>query len=363
MRRSLSILLCAAMIGCTLGACGGIPKNEPDAIRTDSVSDTPESQDVREDREPGGVVLMRIGHAQTEQSPRHRSLLSFQKNVQERTNGGIVVEIYPNGQLGDETSMTVDVSNGLLEAVRGGDLEFLPETGALSLPMLADTIEEARELCYSDYVSEMLSTVEINHNMKVLAVGDDSGFRQFTNSVREIRKPEDMKGLRFRVPPLQVIDTAVTAFGATTVTIPFTELYAGLLDSSVDGQENPLALIDSSHFYEVQKYCTIIDYMFCVELMYVNLDWWNSLSGEYQTILTDAARQMMDECAEITDEENAGYIRHISGNGCKVTRLSRAERQAFLPFAKTAWQNYIDEGRMTKQELEKLLSVIGKSVE
>ena len=308
-----------------------------------------------------GTYTMRIGHAQTESSPRHRSLVLFKEQVEKATDGKIKVELFPNGERGDETAMTVAVSEGKLEAVRGGDLEFVQKSQLLGLPMIADTLADARKLCYSDFVKDMLSEAK-DSNMLVLAVGDDSGFRQITNSVHPITKPADMKGLKIRAPQIVATVNFLNELGASAPVVQFTELYAKLAEKSVDGQENPLALIDSSKFYEVQKYCTIINYQFFPELMYVNLDWWNTLPQEYQTVLTDCAKAMMEENARITDEENNAYIKHIQDEGCQIITLTAAQRAAFLPYAERVWEKYVDDGYATKQELTDMLASVGKTI-
>lgn len=310
----------------------------------------------------GTVYTMQVGHAQATTSPRHRSTELFKQLVEEKTNGHVKVEIFPAGQLGNETEMTEAVSMGTMQAVRGGELEYLPQITMLSLPMLCDNLDEVRTLCYSDFVSNMLSSVESEHNMKVLAVGDDSGFRQITNNVRPILQPSDMKDLKMRTV-LEVIDLSMKAFGASTVSVPFTDLYMALKTGVADGQENPLALINSQKFYEVQKYCSIIDYMICAEVMYVNLDWWNSLPKEYQDVLTESARAMMDENSRITDEENEQYIENIKNNGCEVTVLTEEQRDAFRPLAENVWKEYVNSGRIAKEDLDEMLAVLGKSVD
>lgn len=340
-----------ALCGCSDTYQGTAPEMKPIEVETDGNS--PESLTA------AGQFVMRVGHVQTKASPRHRSLLKFKEEVEDKTNGKIKVEIYPNGMLGGETEMTDMVENGELEAVRGGDLEYVPKSTMLGLPMIADNIEEARKLCSSDLVKDMLVTAESDHNMKVLAIGDYSGFMQFTNNVRKIRTPEDMRGLKMRTA-LEVTDLSMEAFGAYTETIPFTGLYDALADGKVDGQENPLAVIDSNRLYEVQKYVTIIDYMFLPELMYVNLDWWNELDAGHQEILESAARSMMEENSRITDSENEQYIEHLRDNGCEVTILTSAERDAFRPLAKQVWRRYVDIGRISGDELDEMLAVIGK---
>jgi C4-dicarboxylate-binding protein DctP len=170
-----------------------------------------------------------------------------------------------------------------------------------------------------------------------------------------------MKGLKFRAGNA-IVDLALKAFGASTVSVPFTELYMALRSGVADGQENPLALINSSKFYEAQKYCTIIDYMFTVEFFYVNLDWWKSLPAEYQEILKTSAKEMMDETSRIVQLEQEKYIENIRNYGCEITFLTKEERDAFKPYAEEVWKSYIASGKMTKAELDTILGIVGKSV-
>ncbi|MBR1478481.1 MAG: TRAP transporter substrate-binding protein [Lachnospiraceae bacterium] len=363
MKKLTSIALSIAMILCLMSGCGSKPIRQ--TADTPAATEAPQGDSDAANADSGnGTFVMRIGHAQTEESPRHRSLLYFKQQVEQKTDGKVKVEIYPNGELGDETEMTVSVSEGRLEAVRGGDLDFVPKSQLLSLPMIATDLEQARELCYSDFVADMLSSAETDYNMKVLAIGDDSGFRQITNNVRRIQKPEDIKGLKIRAPQIVATVTFFDEIGGTgtATVVPFTELYESLASGKVDGQENPLALIDTSKFYEVQKYCTLINYQFFPELMYVNLDWWNSLPTDIQTTLTKCAKDMMDECSRITDEENEQYMKHIQDNGCEIYVLTPDEREAFEIYAQRTWQKYVDQGYATKQDIEDMLSVIGKEV-
>lgn len=364
MKKWIGIMLAASLTAGTLAGCGGGSGTAASTAAPASSGETAQTEAAAADTAApaaGETFTMQIGHAQATTSARHQSLLLFEKTVEEKTGGGVQVEIFPAGQLGNETEMTEAVSMGTLQAVRGGELEYLPQITMLSLPMLCDNLEEVRKLCYSDFVKDMLSSVESEHNMKVLAVGDDSGFRQITNNIRPIKSPEDMQGLKMRTV-LEVIDLSMKAFGASTVSVPFTDLYMALKTGVADGQENPVALIDSQKFYEVQKYCSIIDYMFCAEVMYVNLDWWNSLPADYQAVLTEASKEMMEENSRITDEENDNYIEHIKNSGCEVTVLTPEQRESFRAPAEEVWKQYIESGRITREDLDEMLAVIGKTV-
>lgn len=356
MKKIWSLILITCILLASLSACSS-PQNA--GTSGSSANSAAPSEDVPPE---GAAYTMQIGHAQATVSPRHLSLETFKEVVEERTNGAVTVEIYPAGQLGNETEMTEAVSMGMMQAVRGGELEYLPQITMLSLPMLFDNMEEVHKVFYSDFVTDMLDTVEAEHGMKVLAIGDDSGFRQITNNMRPIKSPVDMKGLKMRTV-LEIMDLSMKSFGASTVSIPFTDLYMAMKTGVCDGQENPIALIDNQKFYEVQKYCSIIDYMVCAEVMYVNLEWFNSLPAEYQAILTEAAQEMMTETSTITEAENLKYLENISNNGCEVYTLTAEERASFLPAAEEVWKQYIASGRMTREDLDAMLDTLGKTVD
>lgn len=301
------------------------------------------------------VYTMQVGHAQATTDPRHLSLLKFKADVEKRTNGEVVIEIYPAGQLGNEEEMTEAVKMGMIQGICGGQDEYLPEMSNFSLPFLYDDYEEVVEVFSSDMMHEVVKKVE-NHGLMVLAVGDAGGFRQITNNVRPIKSPADMKGLKMRTS-IDIIEKSMKAFGATTVTVPFTDLYMALKTGVADGQENPLTFIESMKFYEVQKYCTIIDYMISPVAFYINLEWFQSLPKEYQTILMDCGVDMMEENSRLI-AENEGRLLETIGQYCDVYTLNEDEREQFKELAKDVWKNYVAEGYMTQEELDKILVIV-----
>ena len=160
MKKWMGIFLAMTLAAGTVTGCGGGGKAETtkaaagqaasgqDAAGQDAAggkADAAGSQAAAgsgaEAKAPAGETFtMQVGHAQATTSARHQSLLLFEKTVEEKTNGGVQVEIYPAGQLGNETEMTEAVSMGTLQAVRGGELEYLPQITMLSLPMLCDSL-------------------------------------------------------------------------------------------------------------------------------------------------------------------------------------------------------------------------------
>ena len=171
-----------------LAACGGSGASTPAASGAASTSTAASAAAAGEDKFASlGDFTMTVGHAQPEGNPRFVSMEQFAADVAEATNGHVKIEVYGNGQLGTEKEM--------LEQVVAG-------------------------------------TVIIN-------LCDAGGYRQFSNSKHAIKAPADLKGLKMRTNGMKTIDMTFQAMGATTTTIPYSDLYMGLKTGVAEGQENP----------------------------------------------------------------------------------------------------------------------------
>lgn len=346
-------ILTSVLVGC--GGGSGSSTSTQSASSAVAASSAPaESSPAAEEPKAETVYTMQVGHAQPTTNPRHLSLLTFKEMVEERTNGGVIIEIYPAGQLGNETEMTEAVKLGTLQAIRGGQDDFLPKLECFSLPFLYNSYDEANRVINSEYVQGVLEDAK-QHNLLVLGLGDAGGFRQLTNNIRPITSPNDMVGIKMRTS-IELIDRSMKAFGANTVSVPYTDLYMALKTGVADGQENPLVNIETMKFYEVQKYCTIIDYMISPEAFYVNLQWYESLPADYQKILKECSNEMMVENSRIISENESKALEVIKQN-CEVYELSEEERQLFKDAAIEVWDHYVDSGRMTQEELDMILQL------
>lgn len=181
---------------------------------------------------------MQIGHSQPVDNPRHQSFLLFKKLLEEKTDGGIQVDIYPAGQLGSEASMLEQVCDGTIQGFRGGQLEIVPKMLVFSLPFLCEDRTQAERLVNSEFARE-ISMDSLKSGATILGIGDAGGFRQFSNSVRMIRRPEDLRGLKMRSNGMDTINKTLEALGAEVMTVPYNDLYMALKAGTIDGQEIP----------------------------------------------------------------------------------------------------------------------------
>jgi C4-dicarboxylate-binding protein DctP len=297
--------------------------------------------------------VMKIAHAQPVTHPRHESLLKFKELMERRTGGSIKVEVYPAAQLGDEAYLLDATKRGTIQGTRCGLFERVtPRLLVLTMPFLFDSLDGIEKVTMGPIGERLASSAEEN-GLLVLTVGDAGGFRQITNNRRPILRPEDLRGLKIRVPGVATIAKTLEAFGAEVVTIPYGETYAALASGVVDGQENPTVNIEAMKFYEVQKYLTMLDYQFHPDPFCVNPDWFRSLDAERQKIVK--------ECAEESMRYNNRLIRAAGAkayetmrNALDVSELTAAQRQSFKDKARPVYDFFIAEGVMTSDELEEI---------
>ncbi|TCL00068.1 C4-dicarboxylate-binding protein DctP [Natranaerovirga hydrolytica] len=352
-RKFLSILMVLSLL-LSFTACSS--SDEPsDSAQSDGVeSTTPDSQD--NDTEIDTVYTMRIAHAQPVDNPRHISLEAFKEMVEEKTNGGITVELYPAGQLGNEREMLEQSASGVIEGFRGGQFDFLPKLLIFSLPFLFETPEEVTRLLNSDFARELTEESK-EDGVMILGLGDAGGFRQYSNNRRPITKPEDLEGLRMRSNGMDTIDRTFEALGASVISVPYNDLYMGLRTGLADGQENPWVNISTMKFYEVQNYFTEINYQIHPDPFYVNLDWFNALPEEYQEILQDCTDEMMIINNQAILENEAAALAEIEANA-EVYTLTEDERQAFVDAVQVVYDDYLAEGLITQEELDTMRAII-----
>lgn len=364
-------VLAALLAGLVFGGCGvlGDPDKGKTSAGTDRQAGTEQApvpghpvsgadisgKDVPANK-PEKIYSMQIGHSQPVDNPRHQSFLLFKKQLEEKTGGGIQVDIYPAGQLGSEASMLEQVCGGTIQGFRGGQLEIVPKMLVFSLPFLCENRTEAERLVNSEFARE-ISLDSKKSGATILGIGDAGGFRQFSNSIRMIRRPEDLKGLRMRSNGMDTINKTLEALGAEVMTVPYNDLYMALKAGAVDGQENPWVNSSGMRFYEVQKYFTEVNYQFHPEPFYVNTSWYESLPQEYQEILAECTAEMMKENSRLIDENQVQAMENIRANA-EIHTLSREERQAFVEATQTVYQEYMDSGLLTMDELARMKRII-----
>ena len=226
-------------------------------------------------------------------SSEHTVAVVFKKLVEERTGRNIQVNIYPNSQLGDEPELWQQLKDGIIQVSTASCMplsNFVPQWSAFMLPYLTNSPEVMYRVLEGP-VGEQFKKLTIDKIGVRILGWSFLGFRNFTNNTRPIRSPADMKGLKIRVTQSPEAVKMVEGLGAQATPISWSELYSALQQGVVDGEENPLSMIEQAKLYEVQKYLTLDGHTLGVLPIAVNEKVFNSLSPEYKDIVKDSAQQ------------------------------------------------------------------------
>lgn len=373
MKKSIAMLLTLALAASSLAACG---KSQPAATQAPAADTTAASAETTAAAEGGeteaaaegedafadlGDFTMMVGHAQPEGNPRYVSMEKFAADVAEKTNGHVTVEVFGNGQLGTEKEMLEQVVAGTVQGMRGGQFDFSPRLLMFTLPFLAQNRAQVTALLQSDLAKKVCAEAEAETGNVIINLCDAGGWRQFSNSKHPITKPEDLVGLKMRTNGMNTIDKTFVALGATTTTIPYSDLYMGLKTGVADGQENPWVNVEGMKFYEVQQYFTEVNYQFHPDPFYVNAAWWNELPQEYRDIISECATEMGTYNDQLIDENQEAAKQVVIDAGCEVYEPSEEELKAFQDAVQVVYDQCVEEGIMTADELQEMLDIVANT--
>ncbi len=250
---------------------------------------------------------------------------------------------------------------GTVQGMRGGQFDFSPRLLMFTLPFLAQNRAQVTALLQSDLAKKVCAEAEAETGTVIINLCDAGGWRQFSNGKHPITKPEDLQGLKMRTNGMNTIDKTFIALGATTTTIPYSDLYMGLKTGVADGQENPWVNVEGMKFYEVQKYFTEVNYQFHPDPFYVNAAWWNGLPQEYRDIISECATEMGTYNDQLIDENQAAAKQVVIDAGCEVYEPSEEELKAFQEAVQVVYDQCVEEGIMTADELKEMQDIVANT--
>ena len=249
---------------------------------------------------PVGVLaqpVLKFAHYAETTHPAHAAAMQFANNVAARTNGRIKVDVFPANQLGAPPEQLQQVKLGTIDigVPTQGQLDMFDKAfAAVMLPFVFEDLAHVHRTLDGPAMA-WFGPIAEKQGFVILA-NWEWGFRNLTNSKRPINSPDDVKGLKIRVPPEIQLEAAMEAPGAQVTKIAFPELYLymSLSQGIVDGQENPVAVIASNKIYEVQKYMTLTRHSYNNMVQVVNAKRWASLAPADQQILREEGKKAGD---------------------------------------------------------------------
>ena len=282
----------------------------------------------------GDSFTIKFSHVVTTETPKGKAAEEFKKVLEEKTDGRITVEIYPNSELyGDEDELQALQSNSvqMLAPASAKFTTLAPELQVLDLPFLFDTVEDIPTIVAPDsavgkaiYENQKLA----DNSTKVLGLWDN-GLKSLSSN-KPMHKPSDLEGLSFRIQPSDLLRAQFESWGADATPMAFGEVYNALQQRVIDGQENPYSNIESQKMHTVQKHITELNHGYIGYVLVINNEFFESLPDDLQTAVQEAADEASVYNREVATEVNAAAKKSIEDAGTTtIYTPTQQERQAF----------------------------------
>lgn len=287
----------------------------------------------------------------------------FAELVSAKTNGELTIKVFPNGTLygGDPSGAVKQLAGGSLDMLLLATslyANFNPKFSAISVPYLFDDESQLRDYLAGEPGQELIADLS--------AIGIKGinlwprPFRQMTNSKHPIEKPEDLVGLKFRVPNNPLWVEFFKKMGAAPTPMAFAEVYNALQLKVVDGQENPINVPLSAKFYEVQKYASITNHMGDGWVLGINPAKFDGLSDTHKKALEEAAKEAEAWKVENDAATAESTIAELEKYGMAVNRLTPDQQKAFVAISKELYPVFA--GLVKDQAFfDKTIAAVGKN--
>lgn len=252
----------------------------------------------------------------------------FAAEIIKRTNGRYKIEQYPNSALGGEVEMLKGVQLGTIDLafITGAPLpNFVPDVGVFNIPFIFRDLAHAHAVLDGPIGQSYLEKFH-EKDLVALAWGEN-GMRHITNSKHEIRNPEDLKGLKLRLPQSDVMLAGFKALGADVKPLAFPQLYGALQSGQFDGQENPIATIQSSKFYQVQKFLTLTGHVYDPAIIFMSVDAFDALSADDKKSFIEAAKLAGEASRKFAAQAEEKGVAELSQAGMQVVK--NVDREKF----------------------------------
>jgi tripartite ATP-independent transporter DctP family solute receptor len=270
-------------------------------------------------------LVLKLSHVFSKDTPMDKAACMAAENIKARTNGAIEIQVSTNGTL-------PHAKDGIEQCVRGADFislydpsvmaDWVPDYLALMGPFLVETREEFRELCESKLVEELNKKAE-EQGIKVLALPFNFGFRNIASGKLKIMSPEDLKGLKFRVPSAELFIKTFSALGASTITTPSSEVYNAIQTGLADANETSISDMTQMQMQEVLKYISLTRHFIGTSSAVMSKKVFDGLTPEQQQIIIEEFKKAAEVCSADYEEKEAEAEKIMKDAGITILEVDR----------------------------------------
>lgn len=356
MKKLFAMLLALVMVF-ALCACGSSSAPAANAPAADApAADAPAAEAPADDYH----LVLKLSHvfAPTEQLTIEMETVA--QRILDRTNGAIEIQTYGSGQLAsykDNVQQVVDGANWIACEDHSYLADYDIDFEALIAPMLYANLQEYSYVCQSDVVKEMCQKLEDNYRIHVLALDFNVGLRCMQTN-KEIVTPDDMKGMKIRVPNSSMYINCLTAMGASPTPMSFNETISAVQQGVVDGLEGNMNAYSTNGSAEVAKQMSFTNHLIGTCGAYINADLWESIPEEYRNIIAEEFTAGAAELTQFTDDNFASTMKMLEEEqGC---HFNDVDIDAFRAVMQVEYDRMVAEDGVTEGFIPQLQALVAE---
>ena len=302
--------------------------------------------------------VLKFSHVVSPNTPKGKAAAYFEKRLEELSKGRIDVQVYPNSQLYKDSAVLKALKLNSVQMACPSFSKFgkiVPQLALFDLPFLFRDVEHLHKVQDSQ-VGQKLKDMVTAKGFVALDFWDNA-FKQMTDSKRALIKPEDAKGLKFRIMSSKVLEEQFKAVGAIPQVMPFSEVYSALQQGVIDGQENTNSNIYTKKFYEVQKYMSITNHGYLGYLVVMSKRFWDSLpddlKADVKQAMKEATKKEREYAIELDKAQFAKIKEYANKTGkLKITVLTPKQIQAWKKVMEKIYPKFYDPKKIGKDLIE-----------
>jgi tripartite ATP-independent transporter DctP family solute receptor len=305
---------------------------------------------------------IRVSNGINADHPVGNGVTRFNQCLAEKSGGKLKLQPFWGGALGGDLQATQALRSGTLEMVITSSsplVGILPDLGVFDLPFLFANEKEADQVLdgpFGKYIADKLPAVGL-----VNLAWWENGFRNLTNSRRPVQKWEDFQGVKVRVMQNNIFLDTFKTLGANAVPMAFGEVFTALETKAIDGQENPFVTIDTSKFFEVQKYLSVTRHAYTPFMVLYSKPLWDKLSKDEQGALSECAIQGRDEQRRASRALSDKALANLKAKGMTINEIAPAEQARMREQAKAVYEKHTGSiGQETVKRMTDTLAQIRK---
>ena len=300
-------------------------------------------------------MILTLAHGLSESHTVHIAMTKFAEEVKEKTNGRIIVKIFPNGQLGSETENLEQLQAGVIAMTKvsaPGLATYNDAYNTFGLPYIFDDTQDFYNIMDSDEMQDFFLSTEDDGFVTLTYY--TSGARSFYTKDKAIRTPKDLEGIKIRVQDMKSQTDMMTALGGTPVAMSYGEVYTALSTGIIEGTENNETALTVGKHGEVCKVYSVDQHAMIPDVMVMSAKVWNNIEADDQKIILECAKDATNAHKEMWEEAIDEAVEEAKKMG--VEFVYDVDKQAF----RDATADIIESYRDKYPGVDKLLSTIEK---